>query len=143
MFWLLMGTFVAVHACQLGLGRLYAPGPGFIFFLAACLLILLSAFHLAHPFQTKKEGDETASVWSGVRWKKIFLVLIAVSIYVAVFNTTGFILSTFLLMLILFKAVEPTRWWIALSSSIVTTVAAYVLFKLWLGVPFPAGILGV
>jgi hypothetical protein len=146
-FWLLVGGFVAIHAYRLGLGHLYAPGPGFIFFLAAGLLIVLSGFHLVQTFRTKairdENKDEAPSVWSGIRWKKIILVLIGVSVYVYVFDLTGFAFSTFLLMVFLFKAVEPTRWWIAICSSIVTTLAAYAIFKLWLGVPFPTGILGL
>jgi Tripartite tricarboxylate transporter TctB family len=146
-FWLLVGGAVAIHAYRLGLGHLYEPGPGFIFFLAAGLLIVLSGFNIAQSFSKRAGSDDSEkkdlSVWSGIRWKKIVMVLAAISVYIYLFNLTGFGFSTFLLMLFLFKAVEPTRWWVAVCSSIATTVAAYALFKVWLGVPFPTGIFGL
>jgi hypothetical protein len=146
-FWLLAGGFVAVHAYQLGLGHLYQPGPGFIFFLAACLLIVLSGFNVMQSFARKagsrNEEKRAPSVWSGVRWKKIVLVLAGISLYVYLFNLTGFALSTFLLMVFLFKAIEPTRWWVAVFSGALTTLAAYAIFKVWLGVPFTTGVFGL
>jgi hypothetical protein len=144
-FWILIGVYVAIHGYWLGLGHLHSPGPGFIFFLAAVLLIVLSATELLITFiENAAMGEEKreAPVWSGVHWQKILLVLIAVSAYVYFLNRAGFLVSTFLLMLFLFKAIEPTRWWIAIFSSIVTTTLSYAIFNRWLGVPFPGGVLG-
>lgn len=143
-FWILIGGYVAIHGYWLGLGHLHSPGPGFIFFLAAAVLIVLSAVDLLTPFIGKAliAEEEKTPAWSGVRWQKILLVLIAVSAYVYFLNRAGFLLSTFFLMLFLFKAIEPTRWWIAILSSIVTTTLSYAIFSRWLGVPFPGGILG-
>lgn len=144
-FWILIGIYVAIHGYWLGLGHLHSPGSGFIFFLAAVLLIVLSATELLITFTGNAAmGEEKREmpVWSGVRWQKILLVLIAVSAYVYFLNRAGFLLSTFLLMLFLFKVVEPTRWWIAILSSIVTTTLSYAIFNRWLGVPFPGGVLG-
>ena len=143
-FWILIGIYVAIHGYWLGLGHLHSPGPGFIFFLAAGLLIVLSATELLTTFGNAARGEEKgqAPVWLGVQWQKILLVLVAVSAYVYLLNRAGFLLSTFLLMLFLFKAVQPTRWWIAIFSSIVTTTLSYAIFKMWLGVPFPGGLLG-
>ncbi len=144
-FWIAIGIYVAIHGYWLGLGHLHSPGPGFIFFLAAAVLIVLSVVDLVGTFirkaSTSPEEKETP-VWSGVHWRKILLVLIAVSAYVYLLSRAGFLLSTFLLMLFLFKAVEPTRWWVAILSSIVTTTLSYAIFNRWLGVPFPGGVLG-
>jgi len=58
------------------------------------------------------------------------------------FNVLGFYLSSFLLMVLLLKAVKPTRWWIAIMSGVIAVLISYALFKVWLDVPFPGGILG-
>ncbi len=145
LLWLLAGCYVAIHSYRMGLGRLHQPGPGFIFFLAALLLMILSIVAVAKAIWQKPDaetGKGAPQVWSGVRWKKILLVLGAAAAYVCIFNTLGFVTSTFLLMVLLFKGVEPTRWQIAILNSIVTTLFSYLIFKLWLGVPFPEGILG-
>jgi putative tricarboxylic transport membrane protein len=141
-FWLVVGAFVIIHANQLGLGRLRNPGPGFIFFLSALILVSLAAIDLVVTFFGKaKKEDAKEPIW-GPRWKKVLLVLGALSVYIYLFNFLGFLLSTFLLLVFLFKAVEPTKWWIAIASSLVTILISYCLFNRWLMVPFPSGILG-
>jgi hypothetical protein len=57
-------------------------------------------------------------------------------------NLAGFWIATFLLMIFLFKGVEPTRWLIAVTSSLITVFLSYVVFKVLLLVEFPQGILG-
>ncbi len=144
-FWIVIGIYVGIHGYWLGLGHLHSPGPGFIFFLAAMVLVVLSLVDLLGTLTGKGSAspeEKETPMWSGVRWQKILLVFVAVSVYVYFLNRAGFLLSTFLLMLFLFKAVEPTRWWVAILSSIVTTTLSYAIFSRWLGVPFPGGVLG-
>ncbi len=141
--WLVVGSYVAIHAYGMGLGRLHSPGPGFIFFLAALLLVALSIVDMAGALARRSSSDKGEThVWSGVRWRKILVLLGGVAAYVYLFSLLGFVTSTFLLMLLLFKGIEPTRWWAALASAFVTTVFSYLIFKVWLGVPFPTGIPG-
>jgi hypothetical protein len=78
-----------------------------------------------------------------VRWQKVLIVLGGLSLYIYFFNVLGFIVSTFLLMMFLFKAVEPTKWWVAIASSIITIIFSYLVFEIWLQVPFPRGVLGI
>jgi putative tricarboxylic transport membrane protein len=144
-FWLVIGVYSASHAYQLGLGRLRHPGPGFVFFLAAFLLIILGAIDLARTFlgkpKTEKE-KEGQHIWRDIRWQKVLLVLGGVSVYTYFLNLAGFWVSTFLLMLFLYKVVEPTRWRIAIVCSLITIMLSYGIFKVWLDVQFPTGILG-
>jgi putative tricarboxylic transport membrane protein len=144
-FWLIVGVYTIISAYQLGLGRMRQPGPGFIFLLAALSLVILNTIDLALSFiakpKTEKEKRDEP-VWLNIRWQKIFLTLIGISVYICAFNFLGFLLSTFLLMIFLFKTVEPTKWWVALTSSLITILISYALFRLWLKVPFPQGILG-
>jgi putative tricarboxylic transport membrane protein len=143
--WLVIGIYVAISAYRLGLGTFNQPGPGFIFFMASILLVILSVIDLCNTFvgQSKREtqGEETL-VWSGLRWQKVLLVFMGMVIYIYLFKFLGFLVSTFLLMIYLFKAVEPTRWWISILSSLITISISYGIFSLWLNVPFPTGILG-
>jgi hypothetical protein len=39
-----------------------------------------------------------------------------------------------------FGALQRQRWFVAVGGSLVTSVAAYVVFKLWLGVNLPGGL---
>jgi len=144
-FWLVIGIYVGISAYRLGIGVFSQPGPGFIFFLMALLLIILSAIDLGITFIGKsKVGKEKTDepLWLGVRWYKVLIVLVGISIYNYAFNFLGFLLSTFLLMIFLFKAVEPTKWWVSVFASVITILLSFGIFKLWLKVPFPTGILG-
>ncbi|MFB3883957.1 MAG: tripartite tricarboxylate transporter TctB family protein [Thermodesulfobacteriota bacterium] len=144
-FWLAIGVYTAGSAYRLGLGRFRQPGPGFIFFLAALLLIVLSIIDLGMTFiGMYKTGKDrrNESVWLGVKWQKVLLVLAGLSIYTYMFDFLGFVLSTFLLMIFLFKAVDPTKLWKSVLGSLITILVSYGVFKLWLKVPFPTGILG-
>ncbi|MBI5967481.1 MAG: tripartite tricarboxylate transporter TctB family protein [Deltaproteobacteria bacterium] len=141
-FWISIGIYVAIQAYLLGLGSFHQPGPGFIFFLAALILTFLSVIDLIATFMARSEEKEKR-IWWGVQWERVLLILGVLSAYVFFWNVLGFLISTFLLMIFLFKGIEPTRWWIALVGGFITTLMAYYIFKVWLAIPFPRGFLGV
>ncbi len=141
-FWLIIGLGAAVHGYQLGLGDFHKPGPGFIFFWTALFLVVMSSIDLAGILMRGKTDKEAKPLWVGKQWHKVLLVLAILVIYVFSFNVLGFYLSSFLLMVLLLKAVKPTRWWIAIMSGVIAVLISYALFKVWLDVPFPGGILG-
>jgi putative tricarboxylic transport membrane protein len=141
LFWTLLGLFASLHAYRLGIGHLQQPGPGFIFFLSGIGLTLLGIVNLFMTAREKASG-EVPPLWRGLKWYKVLFVLIALALFGALLNSAGFLLSTFLLMLFLFKGVEPTRWWVALGSSVVTVLLSYLIFVKWLEVPFPMNVFG-
>lgn len=142
-FWLVIGLFVAIHSYRLGLGSFRHPGSGFIFFLSALVMVILSAIDLAGTLIRKQKAKvKESSLWEGLRWQKVLLVLCGLSAYTLLLNLAGFWISTFLLMIFLFKGVESTRWSIAVASSLITVFLSYVVFKVFLLVEFPKGILG-
>lgn len=143
-FWLLIGLYVSVHAYILGLGKLHEPGPGFIFFLAGVFLSMLSAVGLFVTFFTKAREERTLkNLWSGLRWPKIIIVLGGLCAWIYFFSFFGFFLSTFLLLIFLFRAVEPIKWWMAVLAAFIIVLISYAVFDLWLHVPFPKGFIRV
>lgn len=143
-FWLAVGTYTAVNAIRLGIGNLSHPGPGLIFLLASSVLIISSTIDLISCVIRVRVGlTSDPSIWRGRRWQIVLIVMATLSCYTLVFQVVGFTLSTFLLMVFLFRLVEPIKWGKAVISSLVATLLAYVIFRIWLGVPFPGGFLGV
>jgi putative tricarboxylic transport membrane protein len=143
LFWLIIGVYVGITAYRLGLGHVHKPGPGFIFFWTALFLIILSSIDLVSALGDKsQEKDKEKPLWSGIQWPKVLMVLGGLSIYVYIFNTLGFLISTFLLMIFLFKGVEPTKWWVSILGSLIAILITSSVFQLWLKVPFPEGIFG-
>ena len=144
-FWLLIGIITIIKGYQLGLGQVNKPGPGFIFFLAALLLIILSIVDLIWNFSWKRITDKEKkemSVWSGVQWQKILLVFGLLLAYAIFLQILGFLVCTFLLMVFLFKAVEPTGWIFILTTSSIIVSLSYLFFQFWLNVPLPEGLWG-
>jgi putative tricarboxylic transport membrane protein len=142
-FWMLMGIGICYGGYDLHLGNLHDPGPGFMFFWVGVIMIGLSLIVLIKAVRQKGQKGELNFLWKGIRWQKAVLVLAALFIYAYVLNSLGFILTTILLLIFLFKAVEPQKWSWAILGAVICTLAAYGLFQFWLGCQLPQGLLGV
>jgi len=143
LFWMAMGIAVSYGGYDLALGSIRDPGPGFMFFWVGLIMIGLSLIILIKAVREKGVKGELSVLWTGIRWKKVIAVLAALFIYAYVLILLGFILATSLLLIFLFKAVEPQKWAWAVLGAVVCTLAAYGLFHFWLGCQLPQGLLGV
>jgi putative tricarboxylic transport membrane protein len=138
---ILVGFYVAAGAVRLGVGSVNQPGAGFIFLWLAVILVGLAVIDLVTAIiANKRKSVVRKPLWKGFRWGKVILVLAGVSVYALVLDILGFILSTFLVLLFLFKAVEPVKWRDAIIGSVLTIAVVYAVFGIWLKVPFPPGI---
>jgi hypothetical protein len=74
-----------------------------------------------------------------MHWAKGVYVILALLIYTLAFTHIGFVLSTILLLIFLFKAIEPEKWMIAIGGAILASLVCFVVFSLWLDVQLPRG----
>ena len=140
---ILVGFYVAAGAIRLGVGSVSKPGAGFIFVWLAVILAGLAVIDLVNNIiENNKKSAVQKPLWKGFRWGKVIFVLAGVGVYAIVLDILGFILSTFLVLLFLFKVVEPFKWRDAIIGSVLTIAVVYAVFGIWLKVPFPSGILG-
>ena len=139
LFWFVIGIYVLISSLKLGLGDIHHPGPGFIFFCAASLLIVFNVIDLVVKLKVSVVNGQPQvdSVWQGVHWRKVLIVLCGLASYVFLLNFLGFLLSTFVLILFLLKSVEPVGWIKAVVLSLIITMVSYAIFSIWLKVPFP------
>ena len=114
-----------------------------MFFWVGIIMIGLSLIILLKAIKKISVAGELKLLWTEIRWKKVVSILVALMLYAYIFVPLGFILSTILLLIFLFKAVEPQRWSWAILGAIISTLAAYGLFHLWLKSPLPKGFLGI
>lgn len=138
-----MGIGVCYGGYDLDLGGLHDPGSGFMFFWVGVIMIGLSLSILIKAIRKKSQTGEMRSMWVHVQWKKIVAVLAVLFLYAYVFTLLGFILSTVLLLIFLFKAVEPQRWSVAIIGAVASSLIAYAVFQVWLGSQLPRGFLGI
>jgi len=74
-------------------------------------------------------------------WPKSVYVIIALLAYVLTFTYLGFLLSTIVLLIFLFKGIEPETWRRAFLSAGLSSFISYILFGIWLQVQLPRGLL--
>ena len=142
-FWMILGLAVIYFSHRLGLGTLAHPGPGFLSFWCGVLLAALSVPIFIQGNKTQRSGDETkfSDQWTKVRWSKSVYVILATLVYALAFTHLGFLLSTALLLIFLFKAIDPEKWIVAIGSAILASFISFIIFALWLDVQLPRGIL--
>jgi putative tricarboxylic transport membrane protein len=137
--WFLFGGFIIYSAFNLDIGSLGDPGPGFFPLVSGCGLCLVSAMVYLQALLSKEKKTET--IFGGVIWHRPAVILVAVFLYIYFFRRLGFILDNFLLLVVLFKAIEPQRWSVAILSSALVSLVTWAFFTYWLECQFPAGVL--
>jgi putative tricarboxylic transport membrane protein len=143
--WMGLGIAVAAISYGLQLGTLRNPGAGLMPFLLGILLSLCSVPILIDSLLTirnkAKQGDE--SIWSGVEFKRLILVIISLICYAMILEKVGFVIATFLLLIILFKVIGSRKWLFTLMASATVVFLSYLLFVTLLKVEMPWGIWGI
>jgi len=144
LFLLLLGLFVSFEARKLEVGKIFNPGAGFFpFWLSVGLIIVSAVLIIKSVFERDQPSSEFKGLWRGLAWKKNLFVLGALFLYVFLLEILGYVISTFLLMLFLFRAIKAQSWIVMIAGSAFTSLSTYFLFKFWLQVQFPVGILGI
>jgi hypothetical protein len=70
------------------------------------------------------------------------VALLALFGYIVLLEATGFVITTFIFLVVLFKIKERRRWVMPLILSFSTVGVSYLIFSVWLRLDFPRGPLG-
>jgi len=140
--WLSFAFYIGIESLRLPLGSWRDPGAGFLPLGAGICLAILS---LTAFFQARSRVEEkTRKGWySQEKWKSLLLILAVLFGYALFLDFLGFLISTFLLLVMLFRFVEPQRWVVSIGGSALAAIASYVIFEIWLKTQLPKGILGI
>jgi putative tricarboxylic transport membrane protein len=149
LFWIGLSLFVMVFSCRLGLEDktglegVHNPGPGLMPFIASLLLLLIALYLLASPLLKKREGNPPKETGDGkkteLNYGKMLLVLGSLFGYAFLLEPLGYLVTTCLALLLLFRGMG-TRWGSAVFASVLTTLITYFVFT-YLGLLFPDGII--
>lgn len=135
-----ISAFILLQGRELGLGRPNDPGSGFILFWTGIIMTGLSAVLLVQSLTAKAEDSSgLGDAFAGLRWGKVIYVVGLMVLHSAAMEYFGFVLSTAVLLLVLFKTVEPQTWRVAILGSALTTLGAWGVFVAWLGTQMPVG----
>jgi Tripartite tricarboxylate transporter TctB family len=122
------------------LDTLATPGPG-VFPLAAGLLLLgLAVCQAVLAARAGPEAAAAAPADQGAPVRASALMAVLVGFAVAA-GTVGFLTASFGLVLVASRLLGARDWLRPAALALGVTIAAYVIFIAWLGVPLPAGLL--
>ena len=136
-----VSIFVAVNAIALEIGTFSKPGAGFIFFWSSVGLGTLSVILIIKTILGKREATPSMDLWKDLRWGNAVLAVGMLLLYALILTTLGFVLSTFLLMIGLF-GIGRYPYRVVILSALITTILSFIIFRYFLEVHFPGGIIG-
>jgi putative tricarboxylic transport membrane protein len=140
-FWLIISFLVCMESARVDVGSFKRPGPGFLPFWAGIVLGIFGAILLITTAFKKKPAERKASLWKGLEWHKVLIVLAGLIIYAILLASVGYLIMTFALMLLLFGVIERPRLWVQLVTALITVFATYLVFYVWLGIQLPKGLI--
>lgn len=128
---------------KLGIGNVQKPGPGFVPFLTSILLLSLSSLIFIKEIRGSAEDGGKISFIKWENLTKPINLMIALIGYTFLFETLGYLISTFLLMLAMFIIYEAKRWHVQMITAAIIVSLSFLLFYVWLRVPLPTGLFDV
>jgi len=142
LFFILFSIFVCQQSIGIGLGTLRQPGPGLLSFGVGAGTGILSLGLLIKSFLFRTNPIEPGQGKAPIRKEKFILICVSLFVYAIAVDWLGFILSTFVFVLLLFHLIEANRWWNSLLKAVLITAGNYLIFVIWLKISVPKGFLG-
>jgi putative tricarboxylic transport membrane protein len=140
-FFLAVSIVVFVGSVQLGIGTARQPGPGFITFGASGLLGILSLIIFLRTLA--KKGQSGEAMFRSTLWWRVVLSGIMILGYALLMPILGYLITTFLLMFLLYSMIHEQKWYWVIISSLLSSLGSYYLFSKLLNCQFPDGLFGL
>ncbi len=139
---LIVGAIITIESLRLGVGEIHHPSAGFLPFFTGAGLSLAAAFALVKNVLIKRrKGDEEGKV-GNQSFVFAAIIIVALGLYVVILPWLGYLVSTFILFLILFKTTGFRKWSFIVLASFLTVLSSYLVFAYGLNMRFPKGLLG-
>ncbi len=127
------------------LGTFRMAGTGLFPFCLGILLMMLSGFFLLKLYlqgrkNLEKKDRGAPKAGSPKQLALFFGTMVLATLF---FNTFGYPLVSFLLMMALLRILGMKRWGLNSLISMVAAVGSYFLFVQWLQIPLPKGWIGL
>ena len=78
-------------------------------------------------------------LWKGLKWHKVISIPISMFIYIILLPRIGYLIMTFGLLVFLFSIIERSRLGAEVAFALITVIATYLIFYVWLDVQLPRG----
>jgi len=142
-FWIGIGAYIMIGSYSLDLGSPKRPGAGLLPFLLGifliCLAIIIGMRSLRiQGGKVEKENGDKRVLPERAKLLKVGYTVGLLFSYIILLEVFGYLLTTFLFLIFLFKVAASLDWKVCLLSSVLTALGTYGAFTL-LGVNFPEG----
>jgi putative tricarboxylic transport membrane protein len=135
---LAFGLFAIAQAGGLRFGAVAAPGPGFFPVCLATALCLTAIGLIVQAWRAAPTA--TVAPTAGTRRFAVVGTLTSLLLYALVLEWAGFLLATFALLVFFFRALQRQSWLVVVAGSLATSLLSYLVFRTWLGVNLPGGL---
>ena len=137
----IIGVVFVIESLRLGLGSVRHPGPGLLPLYTGVALGLVASFSLVRAFLAPK-GERDKEKFFGPSIGNVVIILLGLVAYVFLLPWLGYIISTFMLLIFLFRAGGFRKWGLIVLLAFRATAATHLVFSSWLNLRFPKGIFG-
>lgn len=138
-----LAVIFMMGALKYGFGTFSRPGPGLLPFFASVFVMALSGMNVFISLAKKKENGEIKKKFLPGKGILIRLIVGVLSLcgYGIALDYLGFFLTTVVFMVIILRFVcLKNNWVMIVGTSLLTTLASYLLFVILLKTPLPQGI---
>lgn len=136
-------TFVEVS--KLPTGSAVSPQTGFFPLIIGIILGILSLIRLGQAVIGRTEREDSLKIaWTAgsVGWRSLGSTVLCLFLYGLFFEYLGYLVSTFLLIALIVRAVGTKKWGTILAIAFISDSVSYLIFCILLQCQLPAGILG-
>ncbi len=137
---LLLALLGVEESLRLPLGSWQRPAPGLFpllvsLVLAGLVLTLLLVTLATHATAQPEESP-------AARPTKVWWTLVSLLAFYALLERLGFLITSFLLLFFLLRAIAGQRWRVTLAISVGASLSSYLVFDRLLKLPLPRGPIG-
>jgi hypothetical protein len=141
LFCLLFGIYFTIGSYNLGLGEWGRPGPGYFPFGAGLLFGIFSIPVLVKALRRPPLNETSLQPSERVHWQNMALILLGMLAYSLLLKRIGFVLCTFLLVILFIRVIAKERWSKSIMTALIVAVTFHLLFNILLNAQLPSGIL--
>ena len=142
---MVIGLLFCLGSTEYGDIRSGFPSAGFFPFMGGVILVSLSMMLMIRSGVRKEmeQGKIIKFFPQKDSLKRLVIMLFVLFMYSISLVYLGFLITTFLFMILLLKFLEPQRWTTTLMIALLTSISAYLLFEIFLKVQLPKGVFGI
>jgi hypothetical protein len=143
LFWILLGIGICIQSVRHQLWNPDGPGSGFIPFLTGLLIGGVGFLLFLGELTKGPEQKEAGKFWENpVALKRVLSLVGSLCVMAFLMPKLGFLLTSTLASILMIRVIEPKKWVTVISTSVVSCLLIYSLFRFLVQIKLPKGFLG-